>query len=272
MLLLLTPRSHTAGKAVSCCVRGVASCLKLLDQHTREFQVEDHIRQAAVCMANAWKRWSVCEGMSTPWHTLHAHHCREAALQFLHSALAQTSDPHPSGAELQTAAGPLQAAVPPHPDGVASLHGLLAQLLQATPITASVQEQQTQSLSAPTPTPTAPNLSLHQVLQGAQTQHRALHWLLKICADVALGVSKLLPDSSHQTPSADNATGAAPVGQWVLLGALLGILDGYTQQLIFSTEDVVPSRRHRLWLLPKMVKDVLLNFTAVADAVGPAQR
>ena len=217
------------------------------------------------------KGWSVCEGMSTPWHTLDAHRCREAALQLLHSALAQTSDPHPSGTELQTAAGPVQAAVVPHPDGGATLHGLLAQLLQATPTTASVQEQQTQSLSALTPT--APNLSLHQqVLQGAQTQHRALHWLLKICAELALGVSKLLPGSSQLAPSADDANGAAPGGRWVLLGALLGVLDGYTQQLIFSIEDVVPSRHHRLWLLPKMVKNVLLNFTTVADAVGPAQR
>ena len=80
-------------------------------------------------------------------------------------------------------------------------------------------------------------MSLHQqVLQGAQTQHRALRWLLKICANLALVVSKLLPHSSQQAPSADDAAQAAPVSRGVLLGTLLGTLDGCTQQLIFSVE------------------------------------
>jgi hypothetical protein len=114
------------------------------------------------------------------------------------------------------------------------------------------------------------NLSLHQqVLQDAQSQHHALHWLIKICADIALGVSKLLSPSGEEASSPSNLINA-PEGRWVLLGNLLGILDGYTHSLTFTIGDVVPDRD--LKRAPKMVKDILLNLTAVADAVGQAQR
>lgn len=114
------------------------------------------------------------------------------------------------------------------------------------------------------------NLSLHQqVLQDAQSQHHALHWLIKICADIALGASKLLAPSSEEPPSPSDLINA-PEGRWVLLGSLLGILDGYIHSLTFTIGDVVPE--HGLKRAPKMVKDILLNLTAVADAVGQAQR
>ena len=114
------------------------------------------------------------------------------------------------------------------------------------------------------------NLSLHQqVLQDAQSQHHALHWLIKICADIALGVSKLLPPTSAE-PSSDSNLIHAPEDRWVLLGTLLGILDGYIHSHTFNITDVVPGRD--LERAPKMVKDILLNLTAVADAVGQAQR
>jgi len=105
-------------------------------------------------------------------------------------------------------------------------------------------------------------------LQDAQSQH-ALHWLIKICADIALGVSKLLPPSSEELSSRSNLVNA-PEGRWVLLGSLLGVLDGYIHSLTFTIGDVVPDRGFRR--APKMVKDILLNLTAVADAVGQAQR
>ncbi len=114
------------------------------------------------------------------------------------------------------------------------------------------------------------NLGLHQqVLQDAQSQHHALHWLIKICADIALGVSTLLSPSGEEAPSPSNLINA-PEGRWVLLGNLLGILDGYIHSLTFTIGDVVPN--HGLKTAPKMVKDILLNLTAVADAVGQAQR
>ncbi len=114
------------------------------------------------------------------------------------------------------------------------------------------------------------NLNLNQqVLQDAQSQHHALHWLVKICADIALGVSKLLPSSSEEPPSPSDLINA-PEGRWVLLGNLLGILDGYIHSLTFTIGDVVPDCG--LKRAPKMVKDILLHLTAVADAVGQAQR
>ena len=114
------------------------------------------------------------------------------------------------------------------------------------------------------------NLSLHQqVLQDAQSQHHVLHWLIKICADIALGVSKLLPPSSEESSSRSDLINA-PEDRWVLLGNLLGILDGYIHSLTFTIGDVVPGCG--LKRAPKMVQDILLNLTAVADAVGQAQR
>ncbi len=183
-------------------------------------------------------------------------------MQLLQAALARPKASLPSGAEALTAAEALQT--PTAPDG--DLHGLLAKLLQPKPNIASGQMHHSQSSF----TPSMQILSLHQqVLQDAQSQHHALHWLIKICADIALGVSKLLPPNSEEPSSRSNLI-SAPEGRWVWLGSLLGILDGYIHGLTFTIGDVVPDRV--LKRAPKMVKDILLNLTAVADAVGQAQR
>ena len=56
----------------------------------------------------------------------------------------------------------------------------------------------------------------------------------------------------------------------MLLGQLLNILDDYAHRLEFSVEDVVPGHKHRR--APKMVQNILLHLTAIAEAAGKAQR
>lgn len=183
-------------------------------------------------------------------------------MQLLQAALARPKSSLLSAAEPPTAAEALQK--PTASDG--DLHGLLAKLLQPKPNIASGQIHHSQSSF----TSSMQNSNLNQqVLQDAQSQHHALHWLVKICADIALGVSKLLPSSSEEPPSPSDLINA-PEGRWVLLGNLLGILDGYIHSLTFTIGDVVPDCG--LKRAPKMVKDILLHLTAVADAVGQAQR
>lgn len=113
------------------------------------------------------------------------------------------------------------------------------------------------------------DLSLHQrLLQQVQSKHCALQRMIRICADVALGSSLLLP-ASNQAPliSADtDSTQEGEVGQWVLLGQLLTVLDDFTNMLKFSLEDFVAGHKHR------RVQDSLLYLTAVAEAAGKAQR
>ncbi len=148
----------------------------------------------------------------------------------------------------------------------ASLHVLLTGLLQPRPVTRPSQDQQAELI----PTPTTPSLH-QQVLQQSQAQHHALHWLIKICADVALGTSLLLPENSQASSSSDaDVNSKILVDRWVLLGRLLGFLDGYTHMLTFTLDEVVPGHKQRR--APKMVKDILLHLTAVADVVGQAQR
>lgn len=150
-----------------------------------------------------------------------------------------------------------------------ALHSLLTHLSQPATAPPSADSGQGRSEHAPITS----NLPLHQhVLQRVQSKHFALQWLIKICADLALGSSLLLPASSQAAPtSADfNPVRAGEVGQWVLLGQLLKILDDYAHMLEFSLEDVVPGHKHRR--APEMVHNILLYLTAVAEAAGKAQR
>ena len=150
-----------------------------------------------------------------------------------------------------------------------ALHSLLAHLSQPVTVPPSAGSGQGNSDNAPITS----NLPLHQrVLQQVQSQHFALQWLIKICADLVLGSSLLLPASSQALPtSADfNPVRAGEVGRWVVLGQLLNILDDYAHMLEFSPGDVVPSPKNRR--APEMVHNILLYLTAVAEAAGKAQR
>lgn len=156
------------------------------------------------------------------------------------------------------------ALLPQQPPG--ALHSLLTHLSQPATIPPAAYSGQGRSEDAS-------NLPLHQrVVQQAQSHHCALQWLIKICADLALGSSLLLPISSQVplTSVAINPVQAGEVGQWVLLGRLLNILDEYAHILKFTLEDVVPGHKHRR--APQMICNILLNLTAVAEAAGKAQR
>lgn len=175
-------------------------------------------------------------------------------------------------ARMPEASQPLQAMAAPHMPAERSsseLHFLLSHLSQLPSNPAQTPPQQTH----PESTPTNPDFPLHQqILQKAQVQHHALHWLIKICADLALG-SFQLPWVSSQasgTPMDANPAQTQEVGQWVLMWRLLRFLDGYAQDLKFSVEDVVPG--HKPKRASMMERNILLHLTAVADATGRAQR
>lgn len=189
---------------------------------------------------------------------------REAALQFLLMAVAPSRCSEVSKAADSATPQASTALLPQQPPG--PLHNLLTHLSQPTTTPPS---------AGPDPSPSGPapvtsNLSLRQhVLQQVQSQHFALQRLIKICAELALG-----PAGNQATPTvrlaATDPIPAEGVGQWVLLGQLLNILDDYTHMLAFSLEDMVPGHRHRR--APRMVQSTLLYLTAVAEATGKAQR
>ena len=187
--------------------------------------------------------------------------CREAALQFLLMAVAPTGY---SKAPDSLPPPGAPALLPQQPPG--ALHSLLTHLSQptTTPPSADPVKGHSEYTS---------NLPLHQrVVQQAQLQHCVLQWLIKICADLALGSSLLLPTSSQTPPTSSDIDPiqAGEVGQWVLLGQLLNILDDYAHMLEFSLEDVGPGHKDRR--APQRVHSTLLNLTAVAEAAGKAQR
>ena len=193
--------------------------------------------------------------------------CREAALQFLQSAMAPPDQTQTQKASSTTSASP----TPPPTEQQTSrpLHSLLTHLSQLPLSTSATHPQEIQADSPPT----SSDLPLHQqLLQQAQLQHHALKRLIKICAGVALGSSLLLPASAEAAAiSADNdASQAEGVEQWVLLGQLLAITDGYAHILHLDMEDLVPIHKQRR--TPALVHKVLLHLTAVADATGPSQR
>lgn len=189
---------------------------------------------------------------------------REAALQCLLMAFAPT--------------GYSEAPDPPPPPILApllpqrlpgALHSLLTHLSQPATVPPSADPGKGHSEHASITS----NLPLHQrILQQVQSQHFALQWLIKICADLALGSSLLLPATSQAPPTStvNNPVQAVEVGRWVLLGQVLHILDHYTRMLKFSLEDVVPGHKHRR--APEMVHHILLYLTAVAEAAGKTQR
>ena len=186
-------------------------------------------------------------------HPLHAFclPCRGAALQFLLTAVA------PSGSnQVAKAPDPVPPLAPPSvapQQPPAALHSLLAHLSQPAP---TAHPQQSESATI-----VSSNLPLHQrFLQQVQSKHDALRRLIKICADIALGSSRLLPASNQgpQTSADTNPTQAGEVGQWVLLGQLLTVLDDFAHMAKFSLEDTV--------------QDSLLYLSAVAEAAGKAQR
>ena len=197
------------------------------------------------------------------FHSLR-HAYREAALQFLLMAVAPTGyskapDPPPPP-------GP-PALLPQQLPG--ALHSLLTHLSQPATVPPSADSGQGHSEHASITS----NLPLHQrILQQVQSQHFALQWLIKICAHLALGSSLLLPASSQAPPTSivNNPVQAEQVGQWVLLGQVLNILDDYARMLTFSLEDVVPGHKHSR--APETVHNILLYLTAVAEAAGKTQR
>lgn len=188
----------------------------------------------------------------------HGEQCREAALHFLHTAVAPSGyNIVPHAPDSAPPSAPL--SLPPQsPPG--ALHSLLAHLSQPASISARPQQRRPESA------PNASRLPLrHRLLQQVQSQHFALQWLIKICTDLALGSSVPLPASSQAL-----STQVGEVEPWVLLGQLLNILDDYAHRLEFSVEDVVPGHKHRR--APKMVQNILLHLTAIAEAAGKGQR
>lgn len=186
---------------------------------------------------------------------------REAVLEFLLMAVAPTGANEASKAA-DSAPQASTALLPQQPPG--ALHSLLTHLSQPATTPPSANPEQ----SHLGPAPLTSNLSLRQhVLQQVQSQHLALQRLIKVCADLALG-----PSDNQATPTvaATDHTPAEEVGQWVLLGELLNILDEYAHMLEFSQEDTAPGHKHRR--APEMVQNNLLYLTAVAEATGKAQR
>ena len=193
--------------------------------------------------------------------------CREAALQFLQSALAPCDYTH-----MHKAPDPPQqpALLPPAMQPASrALHPLLSHIPQPSSSKLGSEPHQAQAGW----TTTSSSLPLHQeVLQQSQSQHHTFHRLIKICADLALGSSALLPASNQQpdVSAAAAPTWAGEVDRWVLLGRLLEITNGFVHVLNLSREAVVPDQKRRQ--VPQIIQDILLHMTAIADATGQAQR
>ena len=253
---------------MSCCVKGIAACLDLLDPPSRPpSQPDSSVRYAA---AESWVSLHLIsrklKTMHKSPHRMPANLCREAALHFLQSALAQ-----PDHTQVQKASSPVSVFPPIPPLGQQTsrpLNSLLTHLSQLPLSTSATHPQDTQTNPAPTPKP-----PLHQqLLQQAQLQHQALKRLIKISADIALGSSWLLPASGQALaePADKDPPEADGVEQWVLLGRLLAISDGYAHMLHVYKEDFLPDHKRRR--TPAVAHKVLLHLTAVADATGQAQR
>lgn len=180
-------------------------------------------------------------------------------MHFLLMAVAPgSSSKVPKAPDPVLPSGPPSA--PPH-QPLGALHSLLTHLSQAAPTTHPLQPQSAPIMSNDLPL-------RHCLLQQVQSKHGALQRLIKICADLALGSSLLLPASNHPpATSADTGpTQAGQVGQWVLLGQLLTVLDDFAHMVKLSLEDTAPGHKHR------RVQDTLLYLSAVAEAAGKAQR
>ena len=146
---------------------------------------------------------------------------------------------------------------------------MLAYLAQPPPDVALSQEAG-QSDSEFTSTFLTQTQNVQEVLQQAQAQHHALHWLIKICADIALGTSLLLPLSTCPSSFVEDVSSTSEVDRWVLLGCLMSDLDAFAHRLSFVDAEVIPDRKQKG--TPKMVTNILLNLVAIADATGQAQK